>query len=56
MALPQINMNNPHNMWTDRDQKLIYQTEWFDSKLDVFDRESGKFLRQPSRSAKRRRT
>ena len=48
VALPQINMNNPHNMWTDRSQSLIYQTEWFDSKLTVFERESGKFLRQLS--------
>ena len=28
-GLPELNMNNPHNMWTDRDQKLIYQTQWF---------------------------
>jgi DNA-binding beta-propeller fold protein YncE len=48
VALPAINMNNPHNMWTDRNQTLIYQTEWFDSKLTVFERESGKFLRQIS--------
>ncbi len=45
VALPQINMNNPHNMWTDRDQKLIYQTQWFDSKLTVFDRETGALLK-----------
>jgi YVTN family beta-propeller protein len=48
VALPNVNMNNPHNMWTDRSQSLIYQTEWFDSKLDVFDRESGQFVRQLS--------
>jgi DNA-binding beta-propeller fold protein YncE len=45
VALPQINMNNPHNMWTDIDQKLIYQTQWFDTKLTVFDRSSGKLVR-----------
>jgi DNA-binding beta-propeller fold protein YncE len=48
VALPQINMNNPHNMWTDRDQTLIYQTQWFDSKLTVFDRATGKFIRNIS--------
>ena len=48
VALPSIDMNNPHNMWTDRDQRLIYQTEWFDSKLTVFERETGRFLRQIS--------
>jgi len=48
VALPSINMNNPHNMWTDRNQRLIYQTEWFDSKLTVFDRETGRFVRRLS--------
>jgi DNA-binding beta-propeller fold protein YncE len=42
VALPGINMNNPHNMWTDRDQKLIYTTQWFDTKFTVFDRTTGK--------------
>jgi DNA-binding beta-propeller fold protein YncE len=45
VALPEINMNNPHNMWTDIDQKLVYQTQWFDTKLTVFDRTTGKLLR-----------
>lgn len=44
VALPQINMNNPHNMWTDKNQTLIYQTQWFDGKLAVFDRKTGQFL------------
>jgi hypothetical protein len=41
VALPAINMNNPHNMWTDIDQTVIYQTQWFDTKLTVFDRVTG---------------
>ena len=48
VALPSINMNNPHNMWTDRDQRFIFQTEWFDSKLTVFERETGRFVRRIS--------
>ena len=48
VALPSIDMNNPHNMWTDRNQQLIYQTEWFDSKLTIFERETGRFVRQVS--------
>lgn len=44
VALPEINMNNPHNMWTDRSQDLIYQTQWFDTKFTVFDRKTGKLL------------
>ena len=45
-ALPAANLNNPHNMWTDRDQKVIYQTEWFDDDLDVFDRETLDLIRE----------
>ncbi|QPD04257.1 MAG: Copper oxidase [Candidatus Nitrospira kreftii] len=48
VALPQINMNNPHNMWTDRNQNLIYQTQWFDSKLTVFNRQTGALVRNLS--------
>jgi len=44
VALPAINMNNPHNMWTDIDQTVIYQTQWFDTKLTVFDRATGAML------------
>ena len=44
VALPAINMNNPHNMWTDIDQTVIYQTQWFDTKLTVFDRVTGAML------------
>jgi DNA-binding beta-propeller fold protein YncE len=45
VALPSVNMNNPHNMWTDRSQSVIYNTEWFDNKLDVIDRKTGALLR-----------
>jgi YVTN family beta-propeller protein len=41
VSLPSINMNNPHNMWTDKNQMVIYQTEWFDNKLSTFDRSTG---------------
>jgi DNA-binding beta-propeller fold protein YncE len=41
VALPEINLNNPHNMWTDIGQTVIYQTQWFDTKLTVFDRITG---------------
>lgn len=44
VALPDRELNNPHNMWTDRDQELIFVTEWFDSRLTVFDRETGEFV------------
>jgi DNA-binding beta-propeller fold protein YncE/plastocyanin len=44
VALPEVNMNNPHNMWTDKDQQLIYQTNWFDKYLTTFDRETGELV------------
>ena len=44
VALPQINLNNPHNMWTNQNQTLIYQTQWFDSKLTVFNRTTGQLV------------
>jgi len=46
IAAPEIDMNNPHNMWTDRDEKVIYQTEWFGNMVDVFDRMTGKLIRR----------
>lgn len=36
-----INMNNPHNMWTDQEYKYLYQTQWFSDKLTAFDRVTG---------------
>jgi hypothetical protein len=41
VSQPAINMNNPHNMWTDIGQTVIYQTQWFDTKLTVFNRTTG---------------
>ena len=46
VALPKTNMNHPHNMWTDRNQEVIYQTQWFDERLTVFDRTTGAFIRE----------
>jgi YVTN family beta-propeller protein len=48
VALPSINMNNPHNMWTDRNQNLIYVTQWFDHRLTVFNRATGSLVRNVS--------
>jgi DNA-binding beta-propeller fold protein YncE len=35
-------------MWTDRNQNLIYQTQWFDSRLTVFKRNNGQLVRNIS--------
>lgn len=45
IALPQINMNNPHNMWTDKSQETIFQTQWFDNKLTMINRADGAWIR-----------
>lgn len=46
IALPKTNMNHPHNMWTDKDQQVIYQTQWLDERLSVFNRKDGSFVRE----------
>ena len=43
-AFPKLNFNNGHNMWANRDQSLIYNTEWFGDRLIAFDRKSGKLV------------
>lgn len=45
VALPHINNNNPHNMWSSRDQSVIYQTQWFDNKFSMINREDGKLIK-----------
>ncbi|MGD9528722.1 MAG: YncE family protein, partial [Pseudonocardia sp.] len=44
IAAPSINMNNVHNMWTDKDYKFLYGNEWFGNETDTFDRETGEFV------------
>lgn len=44
VSLPQVDMNNPHNMWTDKDQTVIYQTQWFDFRMSTFNRTTGALL------------
>ncbi|MDT8407553.1 MAG: hypothetical protein RQ715_09925 [Methylococcales bacterium] len=36
-----IELNHPHNMWTDKRYQNIYQTQWFDKNLATFDRVNG---------------
>jgi hypothetical protein len=45
IALPEINMNHPHNMWANAKQDTIYQTQWFDSRMVAIDRESGEMIK-----------
>ena len=33
-------MNHPHNMWANTEGNILYQTQWFDSKLSSIDREN----------------
>jgi DNA-binding beta-propeller fold protein YncE/plastocyanin len=45
ISLPEINMNHPHNMWTDEKNEVIYQTQWFDSRMVVIDRATGEMIK-----------
>ena len=45
IALPGISMNNPHNMWADKDEEVIYQTQWFDRRLVAIDRDTGEVIK-----------
>jgi plastocyanin len=44
IALPEINMNHPHNMWSNRDQSVVFQTQWFDNKLTFIKQTNGKMI------------
>ena len=46
ISLPEINMNNPHNMWSDTKNDVIYQTQWFGSDMAIIDRESGELIKE----------
>jgi FtsP/CotA-like multicopper oxidase with cupredoxin domain/plastocyanin len=46
IALPEINMNHPHNMWTDTKNEIIYQTQWFGNEMAIIDRESGELVKE----------
>jgi len=45
ISLPEINMNHPHNMWADSKNEVVYQTQWFDSRMVVIDRETGEMIK-----------
>ena len=45
ISLPEINMNNPHNMWANKALDTIYTTQWFDKRMVAIDRESGEPLK-----------
>lgn len=45
IALPEINMNSPHNLWANKDQSVIFQTQWFDDKLIFINRENGRLIK-----------
>lgn len=45
IAFPEINMNNPHNIWVNEDQSVVFQTQWFDDKLTFINREDGSLIK-----------
>lgn len=43
-AVPSVNLNNPHNFWSDKDGKFLYVNNWFSNKMTTIDRETGAVL------------
>jgi DNA-binding beta-propeller fold protein YncE/plastocyanin len=46
ISLPEIDMNHPHNMWTNLSNEVIYQTQWFGTDMAMIDRESGELIKE----------
>ena len=46
IALPEINMNHPHNLWADAKNEVIYQTQWFGNEMAIIDRDSGELVKE----------
>jgi DNA-binding beta-propeller fold protein YncE len=44
LFLPDVNLNNPHNMAVSQDQKTLFQTQWFSNKITAVDLATGKAL------------
>lgn len=42
---PNLGLNHPHNMWSDARNGIIYQTQWFDKRMVVFERETGNVIK-----------
>ncbi|MGH8990870.1 MAG: YncE family protein [Acidimicrobiia bacterium] len=43
---PSVNLNNPHNFWSDRDGQYFYSTNWYEKNLTVLDRSNGAVVRE----------
>jgi FtsP/CotA-like multicopper oxidase with cupredoxin domain len=46
IALPEINMNHPHNLWANAEQDTIYQTQWFGTDMVAIDRYTGEMIKE----------
>ncbi|MBC6448052.1 cupredoxin domain-containing protein [Actinokineospora xionganensis] len=46
ISAPEINQNNIHNMWTDKNETVLYGNEWFGDEMNTYDLKTGKFIRQ----------
>jgi len=43
---PSVNLNNPHNFWSDNAGEFFYTTNWFSNNMTVLERATGKVLRE----------
>jgi DNA-binding beta-propeller fold protein YncE len=44
--VPSVNLNNPHNFWSDNAGQYLYSTNWFANNLTVLERATGKVVRE----------
>jgi YVTN family beta-propeller protein len=43
---PSVNLNNPHNFWSDLQGEFLYSTNWYANNLTVLDRKTGAVVRE----------
>ena len=43
---PSVNLNNPHNFWSDHEGEFLYSTNWYANNMTTLDRKTGAVLRE----------
>ena len=43
---PSVNLNNPHNFWSDLQGEFLYSTNWYANNMTTLDRKTGAVLRE----------
>ncbi len=43
---PSVNLNNPHNFWSDNAGQYLYSTNWYSNNMTTLERATGKVVRE----------